>query len=83
MHGLLLLCGVQWVGCTAVQALHPLQRLLSADKLNKVGMQGLGIVWPTNIGVLEFNWCKILSAQQHDRQRTGLHFGLAIQSDFY
>ena len=45
-------------------------------------LQGLGVVWPTNIGVLELNWCKILSAQEHDRQRTGLHFGLAVRSEF-
>ena len=45
-------------------------------------MQGLGILWPTNIGVVELNWCKILSAQPGDRQRTGLHFGLAVRSQF-
>ena len=45
-------------------------------------LQGLGILWPTNIGVVELNWCKVLAAQPGDRQRTGLHFGLAVRSQF-
>ncbi|KAL4421736.1 hypothetical protein ABPG77_002352 [Micractinium sp. CCAP 211/92] len=36
---------------------------------------GAGIVWPTKIGKLELNLCKVLARQPFDLPRTGLQFG--------
>ena len=61
---------------------HGSHQLAGSAHTHQHVLQGIGVVWPTNIGMLEFNWCKILRAQPDDRQRTGLHFGLALRSQF-
>lgn len=38
-------------------------------------VQGLGVVWPTSLGRLEVNVCKVLKHQQFDRYTA---FGLQV-----
>ena len=40
-------------------------------------LQGCGIVWPTTIGKLELNICKVLKAESFDRL-TSQGFGLQV-----
>lgn len=40
-----------------------------------LGMQGVGVVWPCPVGLLEVNMCRVHSRQQHDRGKTGFSFG--------
>ncbi len=42
-----------------------------------MAMQGAGIVWPTTIGKLELNLCKVLKADRHDKLLT-TGFGLQV-----
>ena len=42
-----------------------------------VPLQGCGIVWPTTIGKLELNICKVLKAESFDRL-TSQGFGLQV-----
>ena len=39
--------------------------------------QGVGLVWPTNIGLLEVNWCRVLAHQPTDNVRHGLEVGFS------
>ncbi len=48
---------------------------MSHPALLLVTLQGAGIVWPTKIGKLELNLCKVLARQPFDLPRTGLQFG--------
>ncbi|KDD76955.1 hypothetical protein H632_c56p0, partial [Helicosporidium sp. ATCC 50920] len=38
---------------------------------------GAGIVWPTRVGRLELNACRVLVRHEHDRAKNGLQFGFA------
>lgn len=38
-------------------------------------MQGVGLVWPTRLGKMELNFCRVLRAQEHDHVKTGVQFG--------
>ena len=40
-------------------------------------VQGIGLVWPTNIGLLEVNWCRVLAHQPTDTVRHGLEVGFS------
>ena len=53
--------------------------MLAGDKDTEgsVAMQGAGIVWPTTIGKLELNLCKVLKADRHDKLLT-TGFGLQV-----
>ena len=42
-----------------------------------VAVQGAGIVWPTTIGKLELNLCKVLKADRHDKLLSN-GFGLQV-----
>ena len=39
--------------------------------------QGAGIVWPTTLGNLEVNWCRVLTSEPTDRAKHGLQIGFA------
>jgi hypothetical protein len=39
-----------------------------------------GVVFPTRIGRLEVNYCVTLRAQEHDRPKRGVQFGLRPSS---
>ncbi|KAK2079523.1 hypothetical protein QBZ16_001917 [Prototheca wickerhamii] len=36
---------------------------------------GVGLVWPTRLGKMELNFCRVLRAQEHDHVKTGVQFG--------
>jgi hypothetical protein len=38
---------------------------------------GVGLVFPTQLGRLEANYCWVLTSQEHDRLRRGFSFGFA------
>ena len=38
---------------------------------------GVGVVWPSPIGKLEANYCRVERAQAHDKWRNGFHFGFS------
>jgi hypothetical protein len=38
---------------------------------------GIGLVFPTQLGRLEANYCWVLTSQEHDRLRRGFSFGFA------
>ena len=39
--------------------------------------QGVGLVLPTTIGLLEVNWCRVLAHQPTDTVRHGLEVGFS------
>ena len=39
--------------------------------------QGVGLVWPTTIGRLEVNWCRVLAHQPTDVVRHGIEVGFS------
>ncbi len=39
--------------------------------------QGAGLVWPTQVGRLEVNLCRVLQHQPNDRVKRGLQLGFA------
>ena len=39
------------------------------------GAQGVGLVWPTTLGRLEVNWCRVLAQQPTDIARQGIEVG--------
>lgn len=42
------------------------------------GVQGVGLVWPTNFGNVEVNYSQVLSAKDMDRAKPGLQLGFNI-----
>jgi outer membrane protein assembly factor BamA len=38
---------------------------------------GFGLVFPTQLGRLEANYCWVLTSQEHDRVKRGFSFGFA------
>ena len=40
-------------------------------------LQGTGLIWPTNLGTIEINFCHILKKHAHDKARTGMQFGIS------
>lgn len=51
----------------------PAEGLVAANWRTSVGV---GIVWPTNLGVLELNVCRAIKSTEHDHVKTGLQFGI-------
>ena len=41
---------------------------------------GVGLVWPSPIGKIEVNFCRIKRAFEHDKWRNGFHFGFATSN---
>ena len=41
---------------------------------------GVGLVWPSPIGKLEVNFCRVARAFEHDKWRNGFHFGFSTSA---
>jgi len=41
---------------------------------------GAGLVWPSPIGKLEVNYCRVHRAFEHDKWRNGFHFGFSTSN---
>ena len=41
---------------------------------------GVGLVWPSPVGKLEVNFCRVARAFEHDKWRNGFHFGFSTSN---
>ena len=71
---------VSWVGSwrECSYALNAVSKilLLSHKRRCYLALQGAGIVWPTGIGKLELNVCRVMRAGPQDRVKHGIQFGI-------
>jgi hypothetical protein len=67
----------QCILCMLGSAAMMMHMLHTAAAAAAAAAAGVGLVFPTQLGRLEANYCWVLTSQEHDRLRRGFSFGFA------